>query len=103
SVAAKFMRVPHIMTAHDVLLDRQFRGIRGKIKRYVIGLIFYLIDILMAVGDDAKENLAQNYPRLLSRGSLLSIRNGINVAKFKSHTRRDLRLELGLDQGVELI
>src|SRR5690606_21177733 len=79
ALAARVVRVPHIMTAHDVLLDRQFRGAKGKLKLYLIGLIFYLIDIVMAVGDDAKENLAQNYPRLVRRRCLVSVRNGIDV------------------------
>lgn len=101
---ARLLGIRHLMTAHDVILDWQYVGPLGRFKKHAIGLGFRLIDVLMAVGEDARLNLAQNYPYFSERPArLVAIRNGIDVARFESAQRRDLHGELGLDTDVILL
>lgn len=96
ALPARMTRVPHIMTAHDVLLPWQFRGLKGRAKKAVIGGLFQLIDVLMAVGQDARQNLEANYPWLTGSRKLAAVRNGIDVERFRVGSKRDLKAELGL-------
>lgn len=102
SLLACWFRVPHIMTAHDVILDWQMPGMIGWLKTKVIGVGFSLIDIIMAVGEDAGANLAARYPFLLKKGKLVVIRNGIDVDYFSKEGARNLKQDLALDEDTVL-
>src|SRR5690606_3596018 len=78
SLPANLCRVPHIMTAHDVMLDWQYRGARGRAKLYGAGFFFRRINVVMAVGEDARNNLAQVFPWLKNKNRLTAVRNGID-------------------------
>src|SRR5690606_37108313 len=100
SLLAFWFRIPHIMTAHDVILDWQVPGVLGWLKSKAIGFCFNLIDVIMAVGKDAGENLAERYPRLKDKGKLVVIRNGIDVEHFSKSDVRNLKKELNLDSDT---
>jgi len=100
SLLAFWFRTPHIMTAHDVILDWQVPGVLGWLKSKAIGFCFNLIDVIMAVGKDAGENLAERYPRLKDKGKLVVIRNGIDVEHFSKSDVRNLKKELNLDSDT---
>lgn len=100
SVLAYWSRVPHIMTAHDVILDWQMPGVLGWIKSRAIGIGFSLIDVVMAVGKDAGDNLVRRYPKLRVKGKLAVVRNGIDVEQFSKDGARNLRSELNLDSST---
>jgi len=102
SVLASWYRLPHIMTAHDVILDWQLPGVMGWFKSMAIGFGFGLIDVINAVGKDAGENLSSRYPKLTTKEKLVVIRNGIDVEYFSKKFSRDLKNELSLDSDIIL-
>jgi len=77
----RIFRTPHLMTAHDVLLDRQFIGIKGRLKKLVLGGAFKRIDAIHAVSEDGAKNLLTFFP-LLNRSKIHTILHGIDVDSF---------------------
>lgn len=98
---AKLFRVKHIVTTHDVFLDRHFQGINGKLKRWLIGQWLRMVDVINPCGYDTADNLHQVFPFLANK--IKPIRNGIDVKAFSKPDIRDLRAELKLDNEVLLV
>lgn len=102
SFLAFLYRVSHIMTAHDVILDWQMPGFKGWLKSKAIGIGFRMINVIMAVGKDAGNNLVNRYPELKAKEKLVVIRNGIDVEYFLQKERRNLKQELDLHEDTVL-
>ncbi|WP_318557254.1 glycosyltransferase family 4 protein [Geobacter anodireducens] len=99
-----FTRLPHIMTSHDVINYAQFAGIKGKVKRKMMSLIFNRIDIIQSVSYDAQDNLFEYFPCLKGKmGKCVVVGNGIDVERFLHTPKRDLRSELNISNDVFLI
>ena len=104
SAGALSMRVPHIVTSHEVLTPGQFVGLRGVLKKVVLGTILSMMDTVHCVSNDARDNLLSYLPILkLQRRKLVAIRHGIEVGQFLNAEKRDLRGELGLPSNSFLI
>jgi len=75
--------VPHVITSHDVIRPGQFAGLRGWLKRRVLGRILGRAHALVAVSQDACQNHLQYLPAL-RHGScrVLTIPNGVDTARF---------------------
>jgi len=102
SLPAFIRRSPHIFTAHDVFQEERFVGAQGFIKQQMIGLGLRMIDCVMAVGNEARENISKYFPFLKNHKKLIFIRNGIDVEKFSVEKKRDLHTELAFKKEVVL-
>lgn len=101
--ARLFLRVPMLMTSHDIVQASQFRGASGVMKRLTLGCALRLSTRVNVVGDDAGENLRSYFPRACSARKVTVILNGIDVEQFSDPRRRDLRSELGVGRDVLLL
>lgn len=95
--------IPLLLTAHDILQDSQFRGLPGLMKRLALGAALRASARVNAVGNDAAQNLRSYFPRACPPGKMSVILNGIDVARFATPQRRDLRSELGVGSDVLLL
>jgi glycosyltransferase involved in cell wall biosynthesis len=97
-------RVPHILTSHDVLSEKQFRGIVGQSKKIGMAIAFSMIQTIHSVSHDAQKNLLEFFPFLGKiTGKCVVIRNGIEVERFVNAAPRELRNELGVGKDTFLI
>lgn len=104
AMPARLSHTTHIMTSHDVINESQFAGIKGKLKKKMIGRLFELVATIHSVSQDAEDNLLQHFPDLArNKGKCIVIPNGIEVERFIGAVPRDLRGELGLDGNAFLI
>lgn len=104
SLVAKLRGIPHIMTSHDVITDRQVAGTKGFMYRMLLEASLRLVDRIQSVSHDAQANLIQYLPGLNKhREKLVTIRNGIEVMRFEGDNSRDFRNELNLNDSVYLI
>ncbi|ERS12279.1 hypothetical protein Q673_01315 [Marinobacter sp. EN3] len=90
------LRIPHVITTHDVFMPGYFHGRFGKLKKWVMGRLFSLADMINPVGEDAASNFIDTFPGLDSRGSVKWIRNGVEADCFLVDSFRDLRNEAGI-------
>jgi len=102
SLPARIRGAPHLMTVHDVFQASQFKGVSGYMKRWIISVGFRLIDCIMAVGIEARENISEHFPFLKGSEKLISIQNGIDVNKFSDEKKRNFHTELNLNETCVL-
>jgi glycosyltransferase involved in cell wall biosynthesis len=103
-VGSLLSRTPHLLTCHDVFIQEQFLGLKGNLKRLVLGLLLSTVDRIHCVSQDARANLLEYLPILnLSSRRIIAIQNGIEVGEFLNASARDLRRELGLSPDSFLI
>jgi glycosyltransferase involved in cell wall biosynthesis len=98
-----WLGTPMILTSHDILQDSQFAGLAGSLKRLALGTALAVSTRVNVVGNDAAQNLRSYFPNLCSQKKLSIILNGIDVERFSEPKRRDLRGELGVQQGTVLL
>lgn len=104
AVPAFFRRTPHLMTSHETLHDKQFAGLKGRVRRLGMEWLFGLVDKVHSVSHDAQANLFEYFPSLARKErKCVVIPNGIEVERFLEAQPRDLRAELGLGDDVFLI
>ena len=103
AMPARLIRIKHLVTSHDVIRQNQFSGLRGKLKKKLMGALLSLPAIIQSVSYDAQQNLLENFPSLGKHGKCIVIRNGIEVDRFYDASPRDFRTELGLQEDVFLI
>jgi len=104
SVPARVFRIPHIMTSHDILQSSQFPGVRGRLKKLSLSYSLPLVDLIHCVTEDAERNLLEFIPALRRhRKRVMTIRNGIEIDRFLSEEREDLRKKLKLGDDVFII
>lgn len=102
--SAVLSHTTHLMTSHDVINENQFIGVKGILKKMLMGRSLDLIDMIHSVSHDAENNLLLYFPRLACRkGKSIVILNGIEIERFKSTSQRNLRVELGLEENIFLI
>jgi glycosyltransferase involved in cell wall biosynthesis len=98
--------VPHLATVHDVLRPDQFLGLRGRLKRWLMGRLLRRVDEFILPGHDVHANLLDYLP-VLRRGPcrLHIIPNGIDTAHYAGRcpSAGELRKRLGLADDVVLI
>lgn len=95
SFARPLKRFRHLVTAHDVVLDDQYRDFRGRMIRRAIAWSIRTADCVQAVSESAADNLRSAFPFARSgRSNYVVVRNGIDSARFLYATARDVRAEL---------
>lgn len=100
--AVHLRRLRHVITLHDVFNENLFVGIKGIIRRTVVGQTLASAYAIHTISRDVQTNLIQYFPRL-DKSKLTFIPNGIPVTQFGSGSTRDLRRELGLFETDFLI
>ena len=99
---SRLTNTPIILTPHDILLNEQFVGVKGVVKRIVLSFLFNRCSLIQCVSNDAKKNLHQMLPRLSEKKSIV-ILNGINEEVFFSAKALNLHHELGIDEETMII
>jgi glycosyltransferase involved in cell wall biosynthesis len=106
ALAALATGVPHLVTVHDVLRPEQFPGLRGRLKRGVMGRLLRRVNDFVLPGHDVHDNLVDYLP-VLRRGPcrLHVIPNGIDTAHYAGAAppSGELRRRLGLADDVVLV
>lgn len=101
-LSAKLTNTPIIMTSHDMLLEEQFIGFKGWLKRGALTVLFNLLTKVQTVSYDAKVNITKMLP-LLNTKKITVIQSGIDESLFLNVQAKDLRGELGLEEGILII
>lgn len=92
----------HLMTAHDVFNQAQFRGIRGHVKHRIMAAAFRRMDAIHTVTEDAKANLIEFFPDVASE-QVVGILHGVDTEYFRDGKAEPLKESLGLPQETPLI
>jgi glycosyltransferase involved in cell wall biosynthesis len=99
--------LPHLATVHDALRPAHFPGLKGRVKRALLGHLVSRIDTLVPVSEDIRANLLDYLPALRRRaGRLVTIPNGIDAGRY-AHAARSadgsLRARLGICRETALL
>lgn len=100
-LGAFFNSKPLILTSHDVLNKRQFNGVGGALKKFLLRFSFMRCKFIQSVSHDAQNNLISYFPGI--RSKCLVIKNGIDGAKFYNAKVIDIRKEIGVDPTTVLV
>ncbi len=93
---AQILGVSHLMTAHDVFQKKQFTGVRGWLKKWLLARLFSRIDIIHTVSHDATENLCNFFPAI-QQEHIKCIPHGVDAERFYSATPVNLDLTVNRD------
>lgn len=97
------LRVPHIITTHDVFMPGQFGGIAGRISKWLMGRLFGLASLVNPVGEDAARNFRETFPALAAKGKVIPVTNGIKTSVFQGDDVRNLRNEAGIPDDALVV
>jgi len=101
------LRIPHVMTSHDVFRPVHAQGFWGPPKLWLLGWILSQIDTIVTVGEEARRNHLEYLPRLAKNpGRVATIRPGIDskwYAEMDKVNCTALRERFHLDPGAFLI
>lgn len=100
--AMPFSRVPHLMTAHDVFLARQFAGWKGQVRKRLISEVFTRMDAIHTVTEEARQNFLGFFPGV-DTARVHGILHGVDTEYFASGQAADLHRAHGLDPSVPLV
>src|SRR5690554_12682 len=93
---------PHLMTAHDVFLDSQFTGWKGKARKLAMAQLFSRVDSIHTVTEDATGNFSTFFPGVRA-DRLKPILHGVDTEFFSQGEPAELRTELGIPVSTPLI
>jgi glycosyltransferase involved in cell wall biosynthesis len=103
ALCSLFSRHKHLMTAHEVLNDAEFVGLRGSMKRTGVKRALERIDSIHCLTEEARENLYGFAPRQQQESRKVRvIRHGIDTIRFQAVRPRALRAELGVSEDTVL-
>jgi len=97
------LRIPHIITTHDVFMPGHFSGRLGGLKKFIMARLFSLVNVVNPVGEDAAENFRETFPALALKGRVQAVRNGISSQAFLGENARDLRKEAGIPENALVV
>jgi glycosyltransferase involved in cell wall biosynthesis len=107
AVANVRVGVPHLTSIHDPLRPEQFRGVRGRLKRWLMAQLVRRIDIVVPTSEDVGANLLEYLPAV-GRGPcrLETIVNGIDTERYRNLppiATQELRRRLNLSGETVLL
>ena len=102
AILAKIFSLPHLMTAHDVILNTQLQGFKGKLKKYLLSLLFNQLDMVQAVTFDTLNNFNEMLPGVTHPEKRM-ILNGIDISLYENVTPRNFVTELDLSNKYFLL
>jgi glycosyltransferase involved in cell wall biosynthesis len=101
------VRLPHVATLHEPLRDAQFSGLRGKVRRWLLGRLLARADAVVVVSEDAHANLLRHFPALGHDPTRLhTLPNGIDARRYAEENGPagdEIRRRLGLRPGMALV
>lgn len=97
------LRIPHVITTHDVFMPGQFKGRLGQVKKFVMARLFAMANLVNPVGEDAAENFRATFPALSAKGKVVAVRNGIRTRVFVGDDSRDLRAEASIPENALVV
>lgn len=107
AVACLGSRIPLVVTLHDPFRPEHFPGLKGQLKRWLMGHILARSTALVAIGDDFRANLVRYFPNLQRHQQRIRmVHNGVDTERFAEPFPADqhrLRSELGLDEHTALL
>ena len=91
AVASRTVRLPHLLTVHDLLFKAQFRGLRGRGRRLSLGASLVMTDTIHCVTRDSRDNLLGSFPLLggLDHKTHV-ISHGVDVERILAAPARDI-------------
>lgn len=92
----------HLMTAHDVFNQPQFRGFKGRLRHWGMEAAFRHMDAIHTVTEDARANLIEFFPGV-TPSQVVGILHGVDTAYFRDGKPEPLKESLGLSQEIPLI
>ena len=103
AMSCALARLPHLLTVHDLLLEAQFKGWRGRLRQLLVGASLVSPDLVHCVTRDSSENLIGAYPWVPHlRRKTEVIAHGVDVAKIAAAAPLDLAAALQLDEETVL-
>lgn len=93
---------PRVLTVHDVLHDVQFRGWKGRVKRWLMAHVFKRYNCIIPVSNDCRDNMVSFLPEV-TETRIHTILNGVSVERLATSKPLDLRGQLGIDERTLLI
>jgi glycosyltransferase involved in cell wall biosynthesis len=106
SFAEFALGVPLVVTLHEPLRPAQFPGLPGRFKRWAMGALLRRADRIVAVSEDARDNLLSHLPALGRRADrLITVPNGIETGKYEEmpeQTGNAWRQRLGVGPDTTL-
>jgi glycosyltransferase involved in cell wall biosynthesis len=105
SAIARIFQIPHILTLHELLCnDQSGSTLKLGIKLKILSFLISMLDVIHLVSNDAKDNILECSPCLKNgRTKLAPILNGVDISRYVTARRRDLRAELNLSENTFLI
>ena len=77
------MRLPHLVTIHETVLDHQYRDLRGRLIRRTVDETLRRVDCVHAVSFASRDNLKQAFPGAARcRRGVQVLKNGIDPSAF---------------------
>ena len=102
ALAALGRDTPHMMTAHDVFLPTSFPGLKGKLRRRSLSLLYRRLNLIHAVTMDGADNLLEYLPELRPE-RVKPILHGIDTQLFSQAKPVNIRAELDLPENALLV
>ncbi len=104
TLPAFFLRIPHVLTLHELLYPEEFEGWKGAAKVKVLSGLLSRVNVIHFVSAAAQDNALRFLPGLKKkRTRFVCIPNGVDVSEYRGRGRRDLRAELKLPVNAFLI
>lgn len=91
-----------VCTSHDVLSRRQFSGIRGLVRKTILGFALVRCKVVHSVSKDAEENLLAHFPIIIKRKSLV-LKNGVDTSAFVKAKGSNLHDKFSIDPSLKVI
>ncbi|SDW60174.1 glycosyltransferase family 4 protein [Marinobacter mobilis] len=101
-IAKTGIKIPHIMTAHDVFRPEQFIGWKQLVKKRVMSYIFTRMTAIHTVTNDARLNFLSYFPSV-DEAKVKGILHGVDSEYFKNGAKRNIKEELGLSEDTLLL
>ena len=101
ALPVKISNVPHVVTLHDVFLNKMFSGYKGRTKKLAINYGLRLPNVIHILGDDPKNNFSEFFPNLAQRFDKIEIINsGIEVERFSVKSNSVVRSKFRADNNI---
>lgn len=100
----RWFGLPHVVTAHDMFTEALAKRLSIRLGRYALAGALGLADVVQPTGPAVEENF-RAYMDIwpATRTRIVTLRNGIDVARFAGDDFRDLRAELDLSPDDHVI
>ena len=104
ALPALLAKRPHILTSHDVINKKQFKGISGRLKKIIMSFALRSARAIHSVSYDANMNLLEYFPFLQKHtDKCITITHGIEIKRFSEAVKRNIKFDLGIGEETFLI